>query len=316
MTVYTDARSQPGLAPGGSDDRELFMEEFGQLVLEAWTESNTFEGHTYTRSISKGKADVFPIIGRKRDAAEHVPGEIILGGGIDHNEVTITLDNILVDSAFIAEIDELLADYSLSAPYAKQLGESLSTTYDKRLAQLHVLASRLTGGPGNDIGHPDPDYAWHADMATDPAQIEAAFFAAVEHIKENDISGQGIRGFLRWQQYLLLSRYAELDSKETTGTANRAQATIGPIAGITATGTNHIPSTNISTGLTKYRGNFTTTVGFISTPMAVGTLNRRGMKVVMKEQEDRLGTLLIASKFTGHGILRPECSFELATASR
>lgn len=316
MSSYTDARSKPGLAPGGSDERELFMEEFGQMVLEAWTESNTFEGHTFTRNISKGKADVFPIIGRKRDAVEHTPGEIILGGTIGHDEVTITLDNILVDSAFIAEIDELLADYDLARPYAKQLGESLSTTYDKRLAILHVLASRLVNGPGTTIGHPAPSYAWHADMATDPAQLEAAFYAAVEYIKTNDISGQGIRAFLRWQQYLLLSRYADLDSKETTGSANRANATIGPIAGINLTGANHIPSTNITTGLTKYRGNFTTTVGFISTPMAVGTLNRRGLKTVMKEQEDRLGTLLIASKFTGHGLLREECSFELATASR
>jgi len=258
MSDYTDARSTPGKAPGGSDDRELFMENFGQQVFEAWTESNTFEVHTFTRSITSGKADVFPIIGRKRDASEHVPGEIILGGGINHNEVTITLDNILVDSAFIAEIDELISNYDLGAPYAKQLGESLSTTYDKRLAQLHVLASRLVGGPGNDIGHPDPGYSWHANMASDPAQIEAAHFAAVEHIKENDISGAGIRSFLRWQQYLLMSRYGELDSKETTGSANRSQATIGPVAGIYITGTNHTrprtsPRASPSTGATSRR---------------------------------------------------------------
>lgn len=97
MSIYTDARSQPGKAPGGSDDRELFMENFGADLLEAWEETNTFESHTFTKSITKGKADVFPIIGRKRDAIEHVPGELILGGDIDHNEVTVTLDNILVD---------------------------------------------------------------------------------------------------------------------------------------------------------------------------------------------------------------------------
>lgn len=316
MSVYTDARSTPGKAPGGSDERELFMENFLQDLLEAWKETNDFESHTYTRTISKGKADVFPIIGRKRDAEEHVPGELILGGSINHNEVTITLDNILVDSAFIAEIDELIAHYPLASPYARQLAESLSTTYDKRIATLHVLASRLVGGPANDIGHPDPSYAYHANMATDPAQLEAAHFAAVEYIRTNDISGQGIRSFLPWQQYLLLSRYAELDERETTGNSNRGSATAGPVAGINITATNHIPKTNVTTGLEKYRGNFTTTVGFISTPMAVGTLNRRGLRAVMKPQEDRLGTLLIASKFTGHGILRPECSFELATAVR
>lgn len=317
MSVYTDARSKPGRnGSGGSDERELFMENFGQDLLEAWTETNTFENHCSIRRIDKGKADVFPIIGRKRNAGEHVPGEIILGGSLDHSEVTVTLDNILFDSAFIADIDEMIAHYPLAAPYARQLGESLSTTYDKRIAIKHVKASRLLNGPGAQIGHPVPSYAYHANMATDPAQIEAAFFAAVEFIKTNDISGQDIRGFLPWAQYLLLSRYAELDSKETNGNSNRGNATAGPIAGINVTATNHIPKTNINTGLTKYQGNFTTTVGFISTPMAVATLIRQDLKAIMKPQEDRLGTLLIATKFTGHDELRPETSFELATAVR
>lgn len=317
MSVYTDARSKPGRkGAGGSDERQLFATNFSQEVLEAWEESNHFEGHTSNKTIQSGKADVFPIIGRKRDAVEHEPGEIILGGGINHEEVTVTLDKILVDSAFIAEIDELLAHYSLASPYARQLGESLSTTYDKRLAALNILASRKMGGPGAAVGHPNPSYAYHAAMATDPAQIEAAFFQAIEHIRTNDISGQGIRGFLRWQQYLLVSRYAELDEKETTGNSNRGSGTAGPVAGITMTAVNHIPNTNITSGPAKYQGDFRTTVGFISTPMATATLNRRGLRVTIKEQEDRLGTLLIASRLTGSDILRPECSFELATAAR
>jgi hypothetical protein len=36
----------------------------------------------------------------------------------------------------------------------------------------------------------------------------------------------------------------------------------------------------------------------------------------MSEKDDRLGTLLIASKFEGHDWLRPECSFEVTTAER
>jgi len=102
----------------------------------------------------------------------------------------------------------------------------------------------------------------------------------------------------------------------TTGSGNRASGTVGQIAGIAVKGVNHIPNTNVTTGNVKFQGNFTTTVGHIGNEMAVATLNRRGLKVVMKEQDDRLGTLLIASKFCGHGILRPECSFEVATATR
>ncbi|MBK1871569.1 hypothetical protein [Taklimakanibacter albus] len=315
MSAYTDSRSQPGKkGQSGTDDRELFLTEFGQMVLEAWAETNDFESHTYTRTIQRGKADSFPIIGRKRDATEHTPGELITGGTVEHNEKIISLDKMLVDSAFVAEVDELMAHYDIQAPYARQLGESLSTTFDKRVAIMHVLASRVTVPDYQ--GGPVPSYAFHANMATDPAQLETAYFKAVEYIKTYDIGGGDIKAFLPWAQYLLLSRYTGIDAEVTTGQGDRGNAKVGLVAGIATKGTNHIPKTNITTGNAKFQGNFVNTVGFISNPMAVGTLNRRGLRVVMKEQEDRLGTLLIASKFSGHDKLRCECSFELATVTR
>jgi len=147
MSVYTDARSQPGRKLNtGTDDRELFMVEFGEMVLEAWEEGVQYEDLTFKKTIQSGKADAFPIIGRKREASEHSPGEIILGGTVEHNEVQVALDKMLVDSAFIAEVDELMSNYELSGPYARQLAESIATTYDRRIATLHIKASRVTAG--------------------------------------------------------------------------------------------------------------------------------------------------------------------------
>jgi len=313
--AYTDIDPRPGQkGAAGSDDRELFLKQFGQMVLEAWQESNTFETAVHQQTIGAGKSWQFPIIGRKRDAVEHTPGDQITGGGVENQEVTIDLDNMLVDSVFIAEIDTLMASYSLSAPYASQIGESLSTTFDKRAAITFVKASRITTAPYT--GGPVPSYFYDAAIKTDPAKLEEGFFAAVEYIKENDVGGGEVRGYLPWQQVLMLAKYAGLDSKFTTGTGNRGQATIGPIAGIGVVGSNHIPKTNIATGLTKYQGNFTTTAGFIANPQAVGLLNRRGLRVTITDKEDRLGTLIIGSRFCGFGPLRAECSFELATASR
>lgn len=315
MSSYTDATTpRAGQAKGAGDDRALFLKEFGQMVLEAWQESNYFEGHCFTQSIQSGKSWQFPIIGRKRDAIEHVPGEIILGGGIENNEVVVTLDNMLVDSAFVPEIDALMASYSLASPYASQLGESLSVTFDKRAAISHILASRVTDAPYT--GGPVPSYFWDANLKTDPAKLEEAHYAAVQYIRERDIGGGEVKSYLPWQQFLMMAKYSDLDAKQTTGSANRAQATIGPVAGINVHGANHIPNTNIATGLAKYQGNFSNTVGFISNPMAVACLNRRGLRVTITDKEDRLGTLMIASKFNGFGTLRAECSFELATASR
>ena len=290
------------------------MRNFTDYVLEAWEQSFDFEGHTFVRNISAGKSEVFPIIGRKRDATEHVPGEIILGGTVQHNETEISLDAILVDSVFIAEIDELMAHYPLSQPYARQLGQSLASESNSRIGRTLINASRSAALGAT--GHVTPSYHYHADMATDPAKLEEAAFKGVEFIRTNDVGGGTPTYWLPWQQQLLLARYTGIDTVDSSGSGNRAAGTVGQIAGIGVKGTNSIPNTNVTTGRAKYQGDFRDTVGVIANQMAVGTLRRRGLRTTMTNQEDRLGTLLIASKLEGHGTLRGECSFEVAKAAR
>lgn len=315
MSAYTDGRSQPGQKAGGADDdRELFMRNFSDDVLEAWAETFDFAGHTYVKSISAGKSDVFPIIGRKRNATDHIPGEIILGGTVQHDEREISLDKMMIDSVFIAEIDELMTHYGLSAPYSRQLGESLAQLSNIRIGAAMVNASRQTGIQFD--GGVAPSYYFHANVATDASKLEEAAYSGVEFIRRNDIGGGQPVYWLPWQQQLLLARYTGIDNEVTSGSGNRAAGTVGNVAGIQPRGTNSVPKTNITTGQTKYQGNFTTTIGVIANSMAVGTLKRRGMKVTMSKQDDRLGTLLIASKLEGHDWLRPECSFEVATTTR
>lgn len=317
MSAYTDARSQPGKkGASGSDERELFMEHFGNMVLEAYEETFDFKnGKTYVHKIGSGKAWDFPIIGRKRDAVDHQPGEIILGGTVEHDETSISVDKMTIDSVFIAEIDELLNHYPLADPYARQIGESLSSVSNGRIARTMINASRVTTPPYT--GGPVPSYSFHADMKTDAAQLENAAFEGLEYILENDIGGGKPTFWLPWKQQLLLSRYTGIDTEATSGSGNRSAGTVGPIAGLSVEGTNSIPNTNYtSDSFAKYNGDFSTTVGVIANQMAVGTVKRRAMKVTMTDQKDRLGTLLIGSQLEGHGILRPECSYEVATAVR
>ena len=324
MNQYTDARSRPGAKEGtGTDDRQLFLIEFGGYVIQAYDEVMDYQDLRYIKSITSGKADSFPIIGRKRDATEHTPGDLILGGTINHDEVQITLDKMLIDSVFIAEVDELMIHYDISAPYAHQLGQSLGSTTAKRIAIMHMLASRggqTEGAGANPIldaaadGQPIPGYYYDANLKTDASKLEAAAFLAAQYLRQNDMSGMEMFYMLPHQQILLLARYSGVEGGPvTTGSGNRSTGTIGPLAGLTPKGTNHIPNANLTTGNSKYFGNFSTTVGHISNKMAVGSLERRAMTVVMKVQPERLGTTLIASMFNGHGTLRNECSIELTT---
>jgi len=314
MSAYTDAASRAGKKIAGSDDRELFARNFSDDVLEAWEQTYDFEGMVTVRNIASGKSDVFPIIGRKRDAQDHNPGELILGGTVEHNEIEITLDKMTVDSVFIPEIDELMAHYELSAPYSRQLGESLAGVSNARIGQMMVLASRETNAPY--VGGPLPSYYYDAAIANNAAKLEEAAYKAVEWIRTYDIGGGKPKYWLRHPQHLLLVRYTGIDAEVTTGSGNRANATVGPVAGMSVEGTNSVPTTNVTTGPTKYQGDFSTTYGMIANPMAVGKLQRRAKKVVIKEQDDRLGTIIIASQLEGYGKLRPECAFEVRSDVR
>lgn len=324
MNQYTDARSRPGAKEAsGTDDRQLFLIEFGGMVIQAYDEVMDYQDLRFIKNITQGKADSFPIIGRKRDATEHVPGDLILGGTINHDEVQIFLDNMLVDAVFIAEVDELMLHYDIAGPYGHQLGQSLGSVTAKRIAIMHILASRggQTEGAGANPrfdapadGQPIPGYYFDPNLKTDASKLENFAFLAAQYLRENDMSGVDPFYMMPHQQVLLLARYTGVEGGPVgTGSGNRAAGTIGQLAGLTPKGTNHIPNTNIITGLPKYQGNFSTTICHISTKMAVGSLERRGMKVVMKQQDERLGYELIASMFNGHGTLRNECSIEGCT---
>lgn len=331
MSNYTDAASRPGQEAGAGDDRALFLTEFGGMVITSRDEVFDYDSLHWVKNITQGKSDTFPIIGRKRDAAEHEPGELIVGGKVIHDEIGVDLDKMIYDSVFIPEIDELMAHYELRGPYAHQLGQSLGSLQAKRVAIMHILASRTYWSGASTTGVPDgqvaPTYFYHANMATSAGQIEEAAWKAKQYLLENDISGENPVMKLRHQQYLLAARHfglvsdaglaaAAVQQRAEAGSGDRRTGTVGLMVGFGIDGTNHIPSTAITNGLAKYQGDFTTTVGHISSRMAVGTLRRRGMRLVIKDQEERLGTIIIASEFNGHGVLRPECAIELASAAR
>lgn len=319
MSEYTEAASRFGQYQGGADDRALFLTEFGGMVISAYDEAMDYMDLRIIKNITQGKSDTFPVIGRKRDAAEHEAGELILGGSIQSGEVEITLDKMVYDSVFIAEIDELISHFEVRGPYAHQLGQSLGSLQSKRVARMHILASRWVAD-GNDLqpGQPTPSYAYDANMKTSATAIENAAFSGQQFLMENEISGYRPLLKLPVAQYLLVARnFGVEDFKAEAGGGDRRAARVnGQMAGFDLGWTNHMPLTNITTGNTKYQGDFSTTVGHISSKVAVGSLERRGMRVVMKDQEERLGTIIIASQFNGHGVLRPEASFELATTVR
>ena len=78
----------------------------------------------------------------------HTPGTPILGSGDPPvAEKTIVMDDLLVSSAFVYDLDETLAHYSLRSEIAAKIGHALAESYDKKIfrtiAKACTLASRI-----------------------------------------------------------------------------------------------------------------------------------------------------------------------------
>jgi hypothetical protein len=311
MNDFTSSVSRLGRKANGTDDRELNLIEFGQMTLEAFDQTQDFKNFVFEHMIKGAKAHAFPVIGRKRDASDHIPGDQIKGGTVNHEEVAITVDNMLIDSVFVADIDEILLHYSVRSAYSKQLGQSLGNVKSKRVAQTIVNASRLPALlPGE---HATPVRFGSATMKTSAAKMEEAHFRAMQFIKENDIGGGDMASWWPWAQYYLMARYIGIDDTDTSGSGNRSEATVGRVGGFMPKGSNYIPSTNITTGIAKYQGDFTATAGFAANALAAGMLTAKQFTLDVVNAKDRLGTLFIASELYGVGALRRETSIEFTT---
>lgn len=308
--------SRLGAINGGSDKDELFLKVFAGEVLTAFDEKNVMMDKHQVRTISSGKSAQFPVTG-KFSAAYHTPGNEILGTSMNHAERVITIDDLLIANTFIANIDEAKNHYDVRANYSRKLGEALAVTADRHLLQNAVLAARasatVTGGFGG-------ARIVNANMATDSEVIIAALFEAAQRFDEKDVPEDERYAVLRPAQYYRLAQNTKVMNKDWGGAGVYADGKVLRVAGITIVSSNHIPSTNITTGTeagtaTRYAVDARTTVGVVLQKEAIGTVKLLDLAMESEYDIRRQGTLMVAKYAMGHGILRPECAIELASAA-
>ena len=308
--------SRLGAINGGSDKDELFLKVFAGEVLTAFAEKNVMMDKHMVRTIASGKSASFPVTGNF-SAAYHTPGNEILGTSMNHAERVITIDDLLIANTFIANIDEAKNHYDVRANYSRKLGEALANTADKHLFQNAILAARasatVTGGNGG-------SRITNASMATDSDILIAALFEAAQKFDEKDVPEDERYAFLRPAQYYKLAQNTKVLNKDWGGAGVYADGKVLRVAGLTIVASNHIPSTNITTGVeagtsARYAVNALTTVGVVMQKEAIGTVKLLDLAMESEYDIRRQGTLMVAKYAMGHGILRPECAIELATGA-
>ena len=141
---------------------------------------------TTTRSISSGKSATFPVIGTT-SASYHTVGNEITGTQVKHNEKIINIDDLLISSAFLSNLEEAKNHYDVRSVYSSEMGRALANKVDQNLIQLAVLASQasstITGGNGG-------EEITDADANTNAASLITSIFDAAEKLDNKDVPNQ------------------------------------------------------------------------------------------------------------------------------
>lgn len=304
-----------GQQNGAGATDALFLKVFSGEVMTAFETASVTRDKHFVRSIASGKSAAFPATW-KVTGGYHTPGTEIVGQNSNVSERVITIDDLLLSSVFIPNIDEAKNHFDYRSIYSNECGVFLGTNWDKNVLQVGVLAARASATVTGAFGGTSLTSATTL-YKTSAADIIAGHYAAAQTFAEKDIPDSREKfSFMKPAQYYLLTQVdALVDRDFTSGNGDKAAAEVLRIAGIKLVKSNNLPGTVISTGPTAYQGDFSKTSCLIMTADAVGTLKLMDLQSEMAYDIRRQGTLIVAKYLMGHGILRPECAVELRTTT-
>lgn len=308
-----------GQINGTGDQLALFLKIWSGEVLTAFEQATAFLGRAAERTISSGKTAQFPATGRAV-ASYHTPGAEITGQTIDGNEKTIGIDGLLKADVFLASIDEAMSHFDVRVEYTKQLGYALAKQYDINVATKFIQAARATAAV---TGLPDGLSLVSASSATagntGANALVNAILACAQRLDENSVPEPDRYIFLRPAQYWNLFNADKITNRDfTPGAGNDNGSVVNGkimmIGGIPVVKALNIPSTDVTTGLATYQGDYSTTVGIVAHKSAVGTVKLMSLATESQYDVRRQGTLIVSKYAVGHDVLRCEAACEIKTS--
>ena len=311
------------------DTNALFLKVWAGEVLTAFRKATVFEALHKVRTISSGKTASFPIIG-VNSATYHTPGTQIIGTQQKVAEANINVDDKLISSVFLADIDEAKNHYDVRSQFSTEMGNALAYRYDQNVAAIIAKAARTSNAPpfndqlpGGTSGATDNAFKIVAanKAAITGAQLAAKLFAAAQKMDENNLPEDGRYCCLAPAEYYKLVQTTDVINRDWGGQGAYADGTVLKVAGIDIIKSNHLPNTN-RTAVTgennAYDANFTNSVALIWNPMCAGTVKLMDLKMETTGGDIHAlwqGTFMVASMACGTGVLRPDCAIEITTAA-
>ena len=240
--------TRPGQVNQSGDSRALLLKLFTGEVYESFRNNLIAKSLVQSRTLRNGKEAQFIHTG-KMTAGFHTPGAPILGNGTGVNgappqaETTITVDQLLISSAFLYELDEVLAHYDLRGPISRQIGQSLAEHYDRRVLRVLDRAAEasaaVTGEPGGFTVKLGANNEYNAQALVD------GFFEAAAVLDERSAPRDGRMCVLSPRQYYSLissvdTNILNRDIGNTQGNLNSGEG-LYEIAGIKIYKSNNLP---------------------------------------------------------------------------
>ena len=305
-----------------------YLKLFSGELFKAYESATIARDTVQRRTLKNGKSLQFIFTGRMQ-AAYHEPGTPILGSGDPPvAEKTIQCDDLLISSAFVYDLDETLAHYSLRGEISKKIGHALAEAYDKKVFRTIALAAReahpITASPGPEPG--GTQIKLGANKEYDAQALVDAFFEAASVLDEKNLPKTGRTAVLSPRQYYALVSQVSSNILNRDYGNNQGNLTSGEglveIAGISIKRSNNLPflagTVNPVAGENNsYNGDFSTHCGLIYQRDAAGIVEAVGPQVQVTGGDVSVlyqGDVMVGRLAMGVGTLNPAGAIELTSA--
>tara|TARA_R100000329_G_scaffold147222_1_gene134626 strand:- start:2021 stop:3172 length:1152 start_codon:yes stop_codon:yes gene_type:complete len=255
------------------NDRDLYLKLFSGEVFKGFQHNTIARDLVMKRTLKNGRSLQFIYTGRTK-ASYHTPGTPILGNSDKAPPVaekTITVDDLLVSSAFLYELDETLAHYELRGEISRKIGYALAETYDRKIFRSITRGARAAS-PISATNYAEPGgtqirvgSSANLSDAYNADNLITAFYDAAAALDEKGVSTDGRAAVLNPRQYYeLIQKVGDggLVNRDVQGTALQSGKGIIEIAGIQIYKSMNIP----------FLGNFGTAYGGTTDQTSPGNL--------------------------------------------
>ena len=331
LAANANTISRPGEKQGGStNETELFLQKFAGEVLTTFETESVFKDLTATRTIANGKSAQFPVTGIAQ-SKYLTPGNSVIEvagylNSFAHTDKTIAIEDLLTSSAMIYNLDEAMNHYDVRSIYSTEIGRALAKAYDTAVAQTIVLAARSASN-----FNASPELNWAAgtnsvavtgtiSSVTGSALVEGVL-AGLLKLDERDVPSEGRIIAVRPAQYWKLEEAltkGDFKVPYTGETGVFESGKVDIIGGAKVVKSNNISTANLSSDADTRparQADYRLTQALVFHPNATGVVKLLDVAVESEYQIERQATLIVGKYAVGHGVLRPECAYEVKATS-